>query len=174
MTAFLVCTPSLTNVPSPHSAMFEPFNIKAETHGEHAHFLSVMRDFNYSDPSVATRWLSKYIRHTEANIAQLQRLVPPPETLLITHTSPLTNHRFQSAVNSAIRRIAAKRCIPMIDWDELARVHMLNDTAKWAQVTPVRSVEDMGSSRWVFASTRATPCRRVGMRTPFTRMCFQR
>lgn len=91
-----------------------------------------MASFSYSDPSVATEWLRNYTRDMDSNIALLSKLAPAPESLIITRTSPLTNHRLQSAVNMAIRKHAAKRCIPMIDWEALAHVHMLDDR-QWAQ-----------------------------------------
>jgi hypothetical protein len=100
-----------------------------------SHFRQFMEPFSYTDPSVATRWLRAYVRATEANLAQIRRLAPPPATLLLTRTSPLTAHRLQSSVNTAIRKISAAACIPLIDWDEIVRVHMLDDQ-KWAQVQP--------------------------------------
>ena len=107
--------------------------------------MGLMQNFTYADPSLATQWMLEYIRETEASIAHIRNFAPPPETLLITRTTPLTHHRLQSAINTAVRKIAARQCVPLVDWDVLAHVHMLNDL-EWAQVQQVRR-----ASCWVRA-----------------------
>ena len=47
-------------------------------------------------------------------------------------TNPLSKLIFQSAMNTAYRKISAKRGIPLLDWEQLAHVQM-NGDHKWAQ-----------------------------------------
>ena len=47
-------------------------------------------------------------------------------------TNPLSKLIFQSAMNTAYRKISAKRGIPILDWEKLAHVQMNGDLA-WAQ-----------------------------------------
>ena len=153
-------------------ALLEGINIARHEPG-HASFLSYMQPFTYADPSVGTRWMRNYVRNTEANIVHIRKLAPAPQTLLITRTSPLTNHRFQSAVNTAIRKIATKRCIPLIDWDELAHVHMLGD-ASWAQTKQVRCSIAANRLTSVIYIIRFPVLCRVGMLTKCTQMLSRR
>lgn len=148
------------------AAVFESSGTQTGAGEPRRSFASEMQNFTYTDPFFAAHWLLDYTHYIEGNIALIRSLAPPPETLLITRTSPLTFHRLQSAVNTALRKIADRLCVPLVDWDFLAHVHMLSD-AKWAQVQPVRRGMKARDKSMPMSDSIPISCR-AGMRTRST------